>query len=281
MFKIGEINSLKVKRQTDIGYMLTDDVDDVLLHFNQSTRELNVDEVIDVFIYFDNKKRVTATMDVPFIKLGEVAFLEVVNVVEGLGIFVNINIPKDILISADDLPEYEKWPIVGDKVLCKLKSTSTQLIAKLVSSEEVKLILKPLRKLERFERVDATVIKSGFEGINLLSDDNHSIFVYKKHLRKGYRIGERVNVTINNIRDNSYNGTLVEYKLTAVKNDADIILDYLDDYDGFMPFDAKSSVEDIEEAFHMSKAAFKRALGNLYKKRLIEFTDNGTKKISR
>ena len=61
-----------------------------------------------------------------------------------------------------------------------------------------------------------------------------------------------------------------------MKNDADVIIDYLNECDGVMAFTAKSDVEDIEREFKMSKAAFKRALGNLYKQRLIEFIDDKT-----
>jgi predicted RNA-binding protein (virulence factor B family) len=61
-----------------------------------------------------------------------------------------------------------------------------------------------------------------------------------------------------------------------MKEDADVILNYLNDNDGVMNITAKTSVDKIENTFNMSKASFKRALGNLYKKRLIEFKDDKT-----
>lgn len=278
-FKIGEINTLEVLRKSDLGYMLINKMDEeVLLHFNQATRELNNGETVEVFVFLDSKKRLTATMETPFIKVNEPGFVKVVNVIENLGVFVNINIAKDILISSDDLPLlFDRWPVVGDTVLCKLKATATQLIGKLVSAEDAKSLLKPTRTLAKFEVVNAIVLKSGAEGVNLITLEGHSIFVYYKHTRRDYRIGEEVSVTINNVREgHNYNGTLLEKKVALMKQDADVIMDFLNDYDGFMPYTAKSNVDDIEKTFKMSKAAFKRALGTLYKKRLIEFKEDGT-----
>lgn len=278
-FKIGEFNTLEVLRKSDLGYMLVNRSDEeILLHFKQATRELSNGEIVEVFVFLDSKKRLTATMETPFIKINEPGFVKVVNVIENLGVFVDINISKDILISSDDLPLlFDKWPVIGDTVLCKLKTTATQLIGKLVSAEDAKTLFKPTRTLSKFEVVKALVLKSGTEGVNLITLEGHSIFVYYKHTRRDYHIGEEVSVTINNVREgHNYNGTLLEKKVALMKQDADIIIDYLNDYDGYMPYTSKSNVDDIENTFKMSKAAFKRALGNLYKKRLIDFKDDGT-----
>jgi uncharacterized protein len=277
--KIGEINTLVVSKRTDLGYMLTNNCDDeVLLHFNQTVKELKVGETINVFILLDSKKRVTATCEIPFIKVGFPGFVKVANVVEGLGVFIDNNVLKNPLISRDDLPVDNKiWPIVGDTVLCKLKSTPSQLIAKLVSPEEAKSLFNPINSLKKFEKVNAIVLKNGVEGINLITLNGHSIFVYYKHKRRDYRIGEQVQVTINNVSENyNYNGTLLKAKVPLMMEDANIILNYLKDNNGEMNITTATDVETIKETFKMSKASFKRALSNLYKKRKIEFKDNKT-----
>lgn len=275
---IGEINELIVLRQSDLGYMLSNGEEEILLHFKQAERELTIGETVSAFLYLDSKKRITATLQTPHIKLSQPGFVTVCDVVSDLGIFISNNTPKDPLISSDDLPTFvDKWPISGDTCFCKLKLTKTQLIAKLVTPEEAKSFLNPTRVLSKFEKVEAFVMKDGKEGVNLVTLEGHIIFVYYKHKRNDYRIGEKVSVTINNVRDNnSYNGTLLDSKVPLMKKDADVILDFLNDYDGFMPYNAKSSVELIEENFKMSKAAFKRALGNLYKQRLVEIKEDGT-----
>ena len=279
MFNIGETNTLQIKRKSDIGYILVNDMDEeVLLHDNQVIGDINVGDEIAVFLYFDSEKRLTATMEIPFIEVGIPGFVKVASVVKTLGVFINNNTTKDPLISIDDLPsDPSKWPHEGDEIFCKLKFTRTQLIAKLVTPEELKENVIPDTKLDKFQKIMAVVTKSGEEGVNLISKEGHSIFVYYKHKRRDYHIGEFVEVTISNPKpDNTYNGTLLERKAPLMKSDADIILNYIKEKEGFIPFTIKSSVSSIEDTFKMSKAAFKRALSNLYKQRLVELKEDGT-----
>ena len=235
-------------------------------------------ETVDVFILLDSKKRLVASYNTPVIMVEHPGFVKVTNVIKGLGIFIDNNVLKDPLVSCDDLPlDEELWPIIGDTVLCKLKATPTQLIAKLITPEEAKGMFKPANKLNKFDKVNAIVLKNGSEGVNLITLEGHNIFVYYKHRRRDYRIGEEAVVTINNVCDNNnYNGTLLSSKVPLMQEDADIILEYLNDNDGVMNITAKTSVEKIESTFNMSKASFKRALGGLYKKRIIEFKDDKT-----
>ena len=53
----------------------------------------------------------------------------------------------------------------------------------------------------------------------------------------------------------------------------------IDEYGGVLPFNDKASPEIIKREAHMSKNAFKRAVGHLYKERLIEFTDRGIRRV--
>lgn len=277
--KIGEMNTLVVKCKTDIGYTLTDNEGhEVFLHFNQTNGDLQIGKNIDVYVLLDSKKRITASCNIPYIMINKPGFVKVNNVKKELGIFIDNNSLKDPLISNDDLPyDYDLWPMVGDTVLCKLKTTSTNLIGRLITPEEAKQIFDPTTKLNKFNKVNAIVIKNGSEGTNLITKEGHNIFVYYKHRRRNYRIGEEAIVTITNVcLDDTYNGTLLDSKVRLMKEDATVILDYIKENDGIIPFTTASSVESIEETFNMSKAAFKRALSNLYKQRLIEFRDNKT-----
>lgn len=277
-FKIGETNTLVVKKTTDLGYMLANEFDEeVLLHFNQANKEFEIGDSIDVFIFLDSKKRITATCEEPFIKINSPGFVKVKNIVEDLGIFIDNNVLKDILISKDDLPERNLWPNIEDTILCKLKYTRTQLIAKLIAPEEAKTIFNPTTKLEKFQKVNAIVLKNGNAGTNVITLEGHNIFIYFKHKRKDYRVGEEVKVTINNVlEDNTYNGTLLKAKVPLMLEDGEKILNYLKEHNNEMEYNTKTDTQTIYETFNMSKASFKRALGNLYKKRKITFKDNKT-----
>ena len=278
-FKLGEINNLLVGRKTDIGYMLfNNNKEEILIHFNQIKGDIKEGDYIDAFVYTDGDKRITATMETPFIKVNEPGFVTVKSSMYDYGVFINNNTVKDPLISYDDLPsDFEKWPIAGDIVFAKLKNTGTQLIAKLVTPEEMKEYLNATTTLEKFQKVSAIVTKSGEEGINLVTKEGHFIFVYYKHKRRDYHIGELVEVTIINIKDDkTYNGSFLETKENLIDTDANIILNYIKEHNDYMTFTSKSDVKDIEKTFKMSKAAFKRALGTLYKERLVEIKEDGT-----
>ena len=96
---IGEINQLRVKRETDISYILVSDNDpyEVFMHFNQATKRLSENELVNVFLYYDNKHRLCATMEDPIITTQKYGFVECVGVKENVGCFMNIGTAKDIL----------------------------------------------------------------------------------------------------------------------------------------------------------------------------------------
>ena len=78
--KIGEINELTVKRETDISYTLTDGYEDFFLHFNQTPNPLQIGEKVKAFLYYDQKKRLCATLEQPFITATKYGLVKVVNI---------------------------------------------------------------------------------------------------------------------------------------------------------------------------------------------------------
>ena len=132
--EIGKVSKFIVKRETDISYTLSpldpDLTNYVFLHFNQATRRLNEGELINAFLYYDQKKRLCATMEKPLITTETFGFVKVVDI-NPAGVFVNIGISKDILVSSDFLPKQKKlWPEVGEQLPCILKVKNNALVAK-------------------------------------------------------------------------------------------------------------------------------------------------------
>jgi len=103
------------------------------------------DEPQTVFLYQDHQGRLSATMTIPTIKIGTYDWVEVVEVKEDLGVFVNIGISKDILISKDDLPALlTLWPAKGDKLYCTLKTDKhNRLFGKLATEDIMRAIAIP------------------------------------------------------------------------------------------------------------------------------------------
>lgn len=272
--KVGEVSQYTVNRKTDIGYMLDSSDGEVFLHNNESMhQELTKGMTVDAFLYYDQKGRLAATLKMPFITVSRPGFLRVSAVHEYLGVFLDMGIAKELLLSADDLPmDKELWPQVGDKLYVSIK-VKGKLVAKLVSKEETKL--NPEEPIELKSTVTAYVQKIGQAGINLLTEDGHWIFVHHTQSKTSLRYGKAVEVKVNFLSDKGYTGSLAPQKEVAIYDDANVILSYVIRKGG-MNLTADSTPEEIYETFQMSKKAFKRAIGHLYKERKINFVEGKT-----
>jgi predicted RNA-binding protein (virulence factor B family) len=270
MIKAGEMNELSILRKSDLVYMLTDCKEEILLHFKESDKELNIGDKVEVFIYFDSKNRMTATTHSPYATILNPGFAKVVEVVSNLGVFVNINTPKDVLIPLDYLP-YDKqmWPDIDDMILINLKIKKDSFIAKPLNRYDI-LDLPKTKSYEKDDVVDGYVIRPGVEGVGIVTKDMQYIFVHKTHLRRVYRLGEFVSPKIIMVKKNEYNGSLTQNKELMIGTDEEIILNYLRAHDGVMSLTAKSSSEEVEQALKLSRKAFKRALGSLYKEHKVD-----------
>ena len=272
--EIGKVSQFIVKRETDISYTLSpldpDLTNYVFLHFNQATRRLNPGELINAFLYYDQKKRLCATMEKPLITTETFDFVKVVDI-NPAGVFVNIGISKDILLSSDFLPKLKKlWPLVGESLPCTLRVKNTSLVAKPIIKNQHKT-----KKLSIDETYSATVINISDEGIVACTKSFNTIFIHKSLIRKTFRVGEVISVKVINInKKGEYNGTTIERKETSRLSDSEIILNYLKTMGGSIPLGNASTPEEISKIFKMSKSAFKRAVGALYKNRLIKIEDN-------
>ena len=274
--KIGNVDRYIVEKETDIAYTLhsLDELEttDIFLHFNQTKKRLRIGEQVNAFLYYDQKKRLCATTEEPLITTTKANFCEVLSVHGSMGLFLNMGIAKDILLSSDFLPKNTAmWPKPGDLIPVIVKVKTDQLIAKLVNNNEI----KETSKLTVCESVDATIYRISNEGISLCTKEFNQIFVHRSLIRNKYRLGEVINVKIININEQgNYNGTLIANKEIVRIDDSEMILRYLQMHGGSCPIGDKSTPEDILKYFPLSKSAFKRAIGNLYRQELITIKEN-------
>ena len=276
MIEIGKVNNLKVIRKSDLGYMLSCGDEEVLMHYKQASKELNINEDVLVYIYTDKENRKTATMQQAVLEMGKHNFAKVVQVIPGVGVFVSNNTPKDLFVSKDYLPfDFDLWPVVDDVIFVELKLKKNALVAKPVNRFDV-IALNSNARYAELEKKDAYVLRISEKGIGLITNDLVYVFVPKHQLRKKYRLGEMVNVTITKMVDKEAYGTLNEHKEILMDTDKEIILEYLNKHHGVMRLTAKSSAEEVEKVFGISRKAFKRAYGALYKEELINFDDEKT-----
>lgn len=275
---IGTFNDLEVIRISDIAYILSDGENEIFLHKKEALKDYVAGDKITVFIYVDNQGRPTASTKHPFITIDSSAFLEVVSVNYEYGVFLNNGLVKDLLLSKDDLPlTIQSWPLVGDELYVTMKIKKDQLFAKLVGRKIISMELKPEEELEAGNNYDAIVLYLMVEGLVCFTKAGHEIFVHYNNTRTKYRLGEPVSVRILKKNDNGeYVGTLIQQKELMLDSDAKTLLTYMENHSHQMRFTDQSSPEEIQAAFHMSKSAFKRALGTLYKSGAVELKSDRT-----
>lgn len=278
MIRIGEKNSFIVVRKSDLGYMLSNKDEQLLMHFNQTNgQELETNSMIECFVQYDSKGRISATLEEPTVTMSMPGWAKVVEVNARLGIFVSIGTFKDILISKDNLPLNAKlWPEVDEMLYVKLIHNKGRLNAVLMTKNEIVELNPKVLNITVGSRVNAVVVRTTPNAVNAITlDDKTYIYISNKQFRGTYRLGQEVDVMIIGRHDDELVGSLNKVKEELVVDDEKIILNYLKEHDG-MPYNAKTSAEEIEEVFHMSRKAFKRALGDLYKKREIYFEGENT-----
>ncbi|SET34300.1 hypothetical protein SAMN05421676_104105 [Salinibacillus kushneri] len=273
--KIGTIQSLMIKEKRETEWILTDGFEEVALETKNNevpTGEGN--QRLDVFLYLNRKGRVQATTTIPSIRKDQFDWAEVVEVMPNLGAFVDIGIDKEMLVSKDDLPLYESvWPKAGDFLYVSLDvDKKGRLLAKpatedLFTNEDfLSASTDDLHK-----SVIGRVFRASKEGSVILTDDGYRGFVHHTERKEEPRLGQEVKGRIIDVKsDGSVNISLRPLKQNSIKEDAEILMTYMDANEGMMPFSDKSDPEEIRATFHISKAAFKRAIGHLLKENKVE-----------
>ncbi len=273
MVKVGEYNTLKVIKAVDFGMYLDGGEDEILLPKRYVPKDLKVDDEITVFIYHDNDGRLIATTDKPFASVGEIAMMEVADV-NSAGAFLKWGIMKDVFVP---ISHQEKRMKAGDRRLIRLfidtqtgRVTGTEKIDKYLSNYEL--------TVAENEPVDLVVFQKTDIGYKVIINSKHMGVLHFNEVFKELETGEKLKGFIKHIRpDNKIDVSPGVKGYTKVLGEEEHILSYLRSNNGYMGFNDKSSPEDIHAVFGMSKKTFKMTLGALYKKRLISFTQTGTK----
>ena len=273
--RIGEINKLKVKRISDIAYVLeNDEGDEIFLHKKEAKEKLNVDDEIDVFIYIDSKRRIAASTATPLITASKPAFLKVVSVDPEMGFFLYDGMPKDLLLSMRDYPyTIEEAPRVGDYLFVKLQTTNNSFRAKLLPKEAFYDFMHPSGMLRVNDWVKAYKVNTVPSGTIAFDTEGREFFIPKDLIRGKHRIGEELNICVIKVNnERSYQASALKPKLEQLDEDSKRVLKYLKTYKKCYLTD-NSDPMDIYKTFQLSKAAYKRAIGRLYRERIINMTD--------
>ena len=277
-FLPGTIAELTAVRQSEIGTFLDAETgntdDDVLLHKAQQTAEVKIGEKVKVFLYLDPKHRLTASMRLPKMRVGQVARLKVINVGKD-GAFVDVGTERGIFMPFAGM---RGRPQVGETVWAKLYTDkSGRLAVTMEVEDELRRAAKPATDVKIGAKVSGAVYNITDSGAFMFSEERHIVFIDRREMPVVPKVGQNITARVTFVRpDGRLNASLREQKEHALLTDAERILAELKARGGVMPYDDHTSPEVVKAKFNLSKAAFKRALGHLLKENIIEEKDGKT-----
>ncbi|SFP45368.1 CvfB family protein [Salibacterium halotolerans] len=279
MIKRGTIATAYVSREQHSGYLV--EVEGIMLELpaSQAERSLSAGEQADVFIYTDKQGHAVATMHLPDVTAETYGWAEAAEVVPELGVFVNLDLPHDILVPKDDLPFLESvWPKPGDRLFVTLTADKQgRLLARTAGEETMLDAAVPAFSSLLHQTLTGWVYRAGKAGSFIRTENGHRAFLHPSQRMQEPRMGEQVDVRVVDVKeDGTINVSMFPPAEESMDKDAHAIMLHLSRNRGEIPFSDKSSPGDIQDTFHISKAAFKRAVGRLLKQDLIEQTERGT-----
>ncbi len=232
-----------------------------------------IDDYIKVFIYKDNEGRPIATTLKPHLTIGQFGFLEI-NQMSSAGAFLDLGIQKDVLLPfREQKGELEE----GQKVLVYLYLDSKS--ERLVASQRIHRHLK-LHKAEIEEKEEVEIMIWGVSplGYKCIVNQRFSGILYKNEVFGDIKTDESVKAFVKKCRpDGKLDLSLQALGSSGLEQASSNLLKAIQDNDGVLALHDKSSPEAIKSRLGMSKKAFKRAAGQLYKQKLIEITESGLK----
>ena len=262
---IGQMNKLNVLKEVEFGlYLDGGDLGEILLPNRYVPASAQVGKELDVFIHLDSKDRLLATTDTPMASVGEVAFLKVTDV-NRTGAFMDWGMPKDLLVPYSE----QRVPMeVGRSYCVYVYIDNSDRIA---ASSKLSLFLKETNEtFKSGQPVKLMVVSRSNMGYTALIDGTHLGLIHTSDILQPLRMGQKMQGYIKGIRpDHKINLTLQKQGQEARDELGEMILAVLEANEGKSELTDKSTPEAIFAQYRVSKASYKKALGQLYKNRKI------------
>ena len=267
----GKVNKLKVARVEDQGYYLIDDKgEEVLLPSEKIERSLKEGEEIEVFIY--KEKSLIISSKLPYVQMEQFENLKVTQVNE-LGALVDWGLDNDLLVPFDEQ-------------ISEMKEGQSYVV--FVFEDEETGVLRGSQRVDEFVFFDEVDVKRGDEvdlllhresdlGVNVIVNNLYKGLIFKSDLHKKVKMGDRTKGYVKQVREDGKIDILLEplgYKESVVSN-TQAVLNVLKAHENFIPLTDKSDPNDVKRILGLSKKAFKRAVGHLYKQKLIDIRQDG------
>lgn len=271
MLKIGRYNDLVVEKRVEFGLYLETDEESILLPQKYVPEDVNIGDTLEVFVYTDSEDRPVATTLKPNGILGDFVFLKAKDVTS-FGTFMDWGLEKDLLVPKS---EQQDNMVPGKKYITKI--CFDDQTDRVFGSTKISVHCdKDIKDLKVGQKVDLLIHSVTKIGIMAVVNNRYFGMLYINETYQDLSIGDICTGYIMRLRqDKKIDLTLKKPGYTSVKESEDTIVNILKKTGGFIPCHDKSSPEEIKKVFSMSKKEFKRAIGGLFKKRILELKKNG------
>ena len=275
MSLIGKNVNLEVLRSTEIGLFLdTEDrnYNGILLPKRYVPSGIDVGDFMDVFIYRDSEDRIIATRLDPYIRVGEFAYLNV-NKVESYGAFLDWGLPKDLFVPISQ----QRALMVNDGYYLVYAYLDKQTDRIAATAKVHRHLQNEAEDIEVGQEVDLLICDETDLGVRVIVDNKFWGLVFHNEIFQHLEEGQKTIGYVKGIRleDNKIDITLKKQGMAEVTDARSQIIEALHDSNGFLPLNDKSAPELIYEELEMSKKVFKKAIGNLYKDKMITIKRDG------
>lgn len=276
MLQIGVYHTLKIDRETKVGLFLTNGKDDVLLPNKYVPNDFTIGDDLTVFVYLDHEERPVATTLKPFISLNSFAVLKV-SYINSFGAFLNWGMEKDLFAPFKE----QARPMEKDKryiVTMYLDKQTGRLAA---SSKINQFLDKEPLDVEVGQEVDLMVSHITEIGINVIINGKFRGLAYQNEVFETVSPGYKTKGYIKTIRpDGKIDVSFQKQGFEAIDDSAQQVLEALKQNDGVLRLNDNSHPEEIKSVLKMSKKTFKKAIGSLYKQKLIDINNEGIQLVN-
>lgn len=269
---LGAYNLLKVVKKVDFGMYLDGGVEgEILLPTRYVPEGCKIGDELNVFLYLDQDEKIIATTLEPLAKVGDFACLEVAWVNE-YGAFLNWGLMKDLFCP---FREQKMRMQKGERyiVYVKLDEESYRIMA---TAKVDKYLNQDKPAYKHGDEVDLLVQQKTELGFKVIIDNAYGGLIYDNQVFRPLHTGDRLKGYIDRVRpDGKIDVTIQPTGRRQTEEFSDVLLAYLQDNGGHCSLGDKSPAELIADRFKVSKKTFKKAIGDLYRKRLITISDEG------
>ncbi|MBP5318993.1 MAG: GntR family transcriptional regulator [Paludibacteraceae bacterium] len=265
---------MQVLKRVDFGiYLDGEEFGEVLMPAKYVPDGVQVGDWLDGFLYLDSQGRPVVTTQKPLAQAGEMACLEV-SWVTSVGAFLAWGLEKDLLLPFSEQTRDLK---TGDRVVVYVYVDPRS--KRLVATQKWERFMQPLPDtLHEGDAVDLWIAGRTNLGYKAVINGQSVGLLYQNELFSPVQTGQQRVGYIKRIRpDGKVDLSLTQQGYAGVQSESERLLQLLKDKGGFLPTTDKSSPEDIYALCSMSKKTYKKAVGDLYKRRLVELTDKGVK----